>query len=443
MGRVPDADHVATLVRDPSTVLSYGLLGAFAFWLYAFGPAVALLRTEIGFSYAVVGVYSATWALGSTVVSAVYPPLVARTGHWWMLWGSSAATALGAVLFMLAHDIAWTLVGGAVLGTAGTAMQLAVQSVLSERHGERRGQALVEANVGAGACAVLAPLALGGLAATAAGWRSAMALPLLALAVLFVVYRRYPGIEDGRRPGGRGAAGQAGPRRPGLSAECWILCFLVGVAVAVEFCVIYFGAELLTARTSLSPTGAATAMTAFYAGILAGRIGGARIVRTPGRSMATLWVSVLLSMGGLLMMMVGSGLAVGLAGILVAGIGVANLFPLSLSLALGAAGPRTEVANGLAQVIGGILVIVAPFFLGALADSIGLTGAFAITPALALACGALLVAGHVASGRSTTRPNSVLEPSAAPGATSPPGPTVPGDPATHRAALPADRTAAT
>lgn len=445
MGRAPDANDGATLVRDPSTVLSYGVLGAFAFWLYAFGPAVDLLRTEIGFSYAVVGIYSATWALGSTVVSALYPPLVGRTGHWWMLWGSSAATALGAVLFMLAHDIAWTLVGAAVLGTAGTATQLAVQSVLSERHGTRRGQALVEANVGAGACAVLAPLALGGLAATAAGWRSAMALPLVALAGLFVMYRHYPGRDAGRHarhlPVG---SSRPGSRRPGLSVECWALCVLVGVGVAVEFCVIYFGAELLTTRTSLSPTAAATAMTAFYAGILVGRIAGARIVRTPGRSMAALWVSVTLSIGGLLMMMVSSGLALGLLGILVAGIGVANLFPLSLSLALGAAGRRTEVANGLAQVIGGVLVIVAPFVLGALADSVGLTGSFAITPALALACGALLVVGHAASRREGT-PHAVTTgaPSTDPAPERPSEPTVPLDPAGIGTPLPADRTGAT
>ena len=53
-------------VRDGVTVLSYGALGSYAFWLYAFGPALALLRAELNFSYATVGVYSAVWAAGAS-----------------------------------------------------------------------------------------------------------------------------------------------------------------------------------------------------------------------------------------------------------------------------------------------------------------------------------------------------------------------------------------
>ena len=36
----------AAFVRDGATALSYGALGAYAFWLSAFGPALALLPAE-------------------------------------------------------------------------------------------------------------------------------------------------------------------------------------------------------------------------------------------------------------------------------------------------------------------------------------------------------------------------------------------------------------
>lgn len=408
VGRRSDEWHGGALVRDRSTALSYGALGAYAFWLYAFGPAVALLRSDLHFSYAVVGIYSAAWAGGATLTSAGFAALVARTGRRRLMWGSAVVSAAGAAIFALAHDVAWTLVGALVLGSAGTATQLTTQSVLSDRHGERRSQALVEANVGAGACAVLAPLALGGLATTAAGWRTAMAVPAVVFVALFAAYRRYPesgkpasGQATGAGSGGHPGGGVRQLRMLRLPGTCWVLCFLVGVGIAVEFCVIYFGSELMATRTALSPTAAATAMTAFYAGILLGRVAGARIVRTPGRSVGALWGSVAVTVAGLVVVMTTGNVVTSVAGILVAGIGVANLFPLSVSLALSAAGPRTDVANGLSQVIGGVLVVVAPFVLGSLADAVGLTGAFAIAPALAVGCGALLATSSLVGRRSS------------------------------------------
>jgi len=47
--------------RDAPTRLSYAALAGYAFWLYAFGPALALLRAELHFSYTLLGVYSALW----------------------------------------------------------------------------------------------------------------------------------------------------------------------------------------------------------------------------------------------------------------------------------------------------------------------------------------------------------------------------------------------
>jgi hypothetical protein len=68
----------AGLMRDRPTLLSYGALGAYSFWLYAFGPAVALLRSELGLSYTMVGVYSAAWSLGAVIAGTGYAPLTGR-----------------------------------------------------------------------------------------------------------------------------------------------------------------------------------------------------------------------------------------------------------------------------------------------------------------------------------------------------------------------------
>lgn len=313
--------------RDPPTSLAYGALAAYAFWLYAFGPAVSLLRSELHFSYATVGLYSAAWSGGAVLAGLGYAQLAVRLHRRAQLWSLALLTTLAAAAFTAAENVVLTLLAALAIGTAGTALQMTTQSILSDRHRSRRGQALAQANIGAGAVAVLAPLALGGFALTPLGWRTAMALPAVAFVAL------YARLRAERLGGELKPARSATLRASSLSKECILLCVLVAVGIAVEFCVVYFGAELLAAADGLSAATAATALTAFYGGIFAGRIGGAGVGRA--RTERTLLAaSIAIAVGGLLLVSLARtpGLAIG--GLAIAGLGVANLFPLSVALAL-------------------------------------------------------------------------------------------------------------
>jgi len=166
----------------------------------------------------------------------------------------------------------------------------------------------------------------------------------------------------------------------------------------VEFCLVYFGAEHLDG-TGLSTGAAATAVSAFYVGILAGRIAGAGLTRVPGRSAVLLWASLALTAAGFVPFWLGAQPLVAIAGLFVCGVGVANLYPLSLALALAVAPGRTDAANALTQLLGGVLVIAAPYLLGSLADRLGLRSAFAVEPVLIALSALLLLAGLKAGGR--------------------------------------------
>jgi MFS family permease len=85
--------------------------------------------------------------------------------------------------------------------------------------------------------------------------------------------------------------------------------------------------------------------------------------------------------------------ALAIAGLAVCGIGLANLYPLSLALALAAAPGNGDTANARTQLLGGLLVIIAPYLLGTLADHFGLRAAFTIEPVLIGAAALLLMAG--------------------------------------------------
>jgi MFS family permease len=277
-----------------------------------------------------------------------------------------------------------TLAGAVILGFTGTTMLTCIQAILSDRHGDQRDRALTEANVGAAACGVLAPLLLGLFQATPLGWRAALVLPAVALAGLYLRYRHLPlPSAPARRVADR-------PER--LSRSCWLLAGMVAVGIAIEFCVIYFGAEALTA-TGLRTGLAVTAMSSFYLGILSGRLGGAYLTRRPGRAVPLLYVSLAVTAAGFGLFWLADQPVLAIAGLFLCGLGVANLYPLSLALTLAAARGNADTANARTQLLGGVFVIAAPYLLGTLADHLGLHAAFTVEPVLIAAAALLLLAG--------------------------------------------------
>jgi MFS family permease len=370
--------------RDAPTLLSYAAVAGYAFWLYAFGPALALLRAELHFSYALLGSYSALWAAGAALAGVTFAPLARRLPRAALLWCPAAGASAGAGLFAASRSVAVTMLGAAVLGFAGTTLLTCAQAILSDRHGERRDRALTEANVGAAACAVLTPLLLGLLQDTPAGWRPVMGLPVVLFAGLYLRYRH---LLPAKAPTGRPAGGRAR-----LPLSCWLLATLVAAGIAVEFCPVYFGAEVLTAAGLRTPA-AATAMSGFYLGILGGRVGAAWLTRRAGRTAALLWASLAVTTAGFLLFWLASPPVLAITGLFVCGLGVANLYPLSLALTLAAAQGNDDTANARTQLLGGVVVVVALYLLGYLADHLGLHAAFAIELILIGACALLLVAG--------------------------------------------------
>ena len=231
-----------------------------------------------------------------------------------------------------------------------------------------------------------------------------MALPALVLAGLYLRYRHQPlPAAPGTRPAGG---------RVRLPLSCWLLATLVAVGIAVEFCPIYFGAELLTAA-GLRTAQAAAAMSGFYLGILGGRLAGARLTRRAGRTVPLLYASLAVTAAGFLVFWLAGTPVLAIAGLFLCGLGVANLYPLSLALALAAAPGTGDTANARTQLLGGVLVIAAPYLLGSLADHLGLRTAFTIEPVLIGACALLLVAG-VRLGRRAVRPAQPVRPAQRP-----------------------------
>ena len=139
-------------------------------------------------------------------------------------------------------------------------------------------------------------------------------------------------------------------------------------------------------------------MSGFYLGILVGRLGGTWLTRRAGRTVPLLYASLAVTVAGFLAFWLAGTPVLAIAGLFVCGLGIANLYPLSLALTLAAASGNGDTANARTQLLGGVLVIAAPYLLGSLADHLGLRTAFTIEPVLIGACALLLLAG-LRSGR--------------------------------------------
>jgi predicted MFS family arabinose efflux permease len=264
--------------------------------------------------------------------------------------------------------------------------------MLADHHGLGRDRALVEANVGASAAAVLAPVVLGWLATGPLGWRVVMVVPALALVVLGLVFRR----ADLPRTNATGTTGSVSGR---MSTRTWLLCALVGIVVGVEFCVVFYGAQLLHSTTGLDTVTAAAAMALFFAAELVGRVVGSGLTRRPGRGRPLLTSTLVVSLLGMLPLWLSPNPVVALIGLVLAGLGIANLFPLSLTLALTEAEGLTDKAAARSQFFVGTAIALGPLVLGALSDLWGVQRGFTAAVVLAVAALSLLlaVAGDSAS----------------------------------------------
>jgi fucose permease len=114
-----------------------------------------------------------------------------------------------------------------------------------------------------------------------------------------------------------------------------------------------------------------------YLSILVGRLSGAALTRRPGRTVPLLHAWLTITAAGFVLFWLADEPVLAVVGLFVCGAGIANLYPLSVALTLGAAGGHEDRANARTQLLGGLITTATPLPLGSLADRHGLATAFA------------------------------------------------------------------
>ncbi len=384
LGRFIDIVRRVEFRRDRLTWVAYGLLAWFAYLQAAPGLVVPHLRDELGLSYSTGGLLIAAFATGS-VLAGVTGAVAERTlGRRRLFWVSTAVLAAGTVALTLARVPAAMIGATFVMGLSGALLLITIQAALSDQHGERRTIALTEANVAASVSYLFLIAALSLAALTGAGWRAALLGSLALPAIAWWRNRRLPianpPLADG--PGGK-------LPRVFLLAAAMLFC-----TTAAEWCIAAWGASFVEEAADVSVDTAVALMGGYFAGVVAGRALGSRLARRHAAH-RLLAVALLVTAVGFAVLWPAATPVQSLIGLTVIGLGLGNLFPLGLAIAISLAPDRAQLAGGRAVLASSLAVLLAPLTVGALADATSLTTALAaIVPAALLLAAVALALVH-------------------------------------------------
>lgn len=374
----------------------YGMLGVYNYLLSGLGPLMPALRQELNLSYTVTSLHFSAWAAGMILAGMVGDRLVRVWGRRRVFWTGAAGLALGAVALTLAKQPLLTIGSVLLMGAVGSLVLVLIPSVLADRHGARRTLAIVEANILSAATGALAGVLIGLGQATPAGWRGPWLLILLVPLILFV---RLQAVPVPLPPARIEQAGQR-QREARLPVAYWAYWVTVVLVVGVEFSLIFWGADFLTAA-GLDVSAAATTVSLFLWGMVAGRLVGRQVAQRLAAE-RLLPVALGVSAVGFLLYWLSPLLPLTILGLFVAGLGVANLFPVAAALALGAAPGLTNEGGARLSFASGAAILGAPLLLGTLADAVGISLAYAVVPVFIAGAGIASWLGHAWSQERAT-----------------------------------------
>ena len=351
------------------------MLGFYAYMQAALGPATPFLRAELHLNYTVAGLHLTAFALGMVIAGSTADAAAERLGRYRVFWIGGGCMTLGGLLFIAAQTVVLSIAASFSMGFLGTYLLVMVQSTLSDHHGAKRAIALTEANIGASGFATLAPLLIGLGAKTGVGWRLGYGVGALMWGIAYFSQRRTPIPKDN----GIQTADSPAPsqKKKALPRLFWLYWGVIFIGVAVEWSVLFWTADFLETHVGFSRSDASTLVSVFLIAMIMGRFIGSRLTHylsaetvlniaiwTAGIGFPIYWLSEVKLLN--------------LVGLYVVGIGVANLFPMCLSIASDIGVDRSDAASARVSLAGGSAILILPQILGSLADQVGIFNAFSV-----------------------------------------------------------------
>jgi fucose permease len=358
-----------TFHRNRFTWLAYLSLAVYGYFLNALGPITPFLKDELSLTYTVSSFHFTAFAVGILLIGVGGHVLIQRIGQQPSLWLGLFGMSLSVLLLVTGSNPLITVGACFLMGWVGSLILAIVPAALSEQHGESKAVALSEANVISSLFAACAPLLVGWFA-DSIGWRWSLGLIALVPILMFIGLGSNSSTTVSAGPGSM----QSKKTLPWLY---WIYWIAIVLAVSVEFCMVFWSADYVEQVLGLVRADAARSVSLFLAAMILGRALGSRLVQRFS-SRAVVLVAIVIAAIGFLLFWIATNLFLSLSGLFLAGLGVASLYPLILSLAISAAEGNTVQAGARATLASGTAILALPLILGRLADAVGIRAAYGI-----------------------------------------------------------------
>jgi len=359
-----------TFHRDRFTWLAYLSLAFYGYFLNVLGPITPFLKEELRLTYTVSSFHFTAFAVGILLIGLGGHLVIQRLGRQRSLWLGIFGMSVSTLFLLMGKNPVITVGASFLMGLVGSLILAIVPAALSDQHGERKAIALTEANVIASLFATSAPLLVGWLSASI-GWRWALGMPaFFPILMMLGLGRNSSEAAISTQPETHKAS------QP-LPALFWVYWSAIVLAVSVEFCMVFWSANYLEKVLGLAKANAAQAVSLFLGAMIVGRVLGSRLVQRFS-TRAVVSISILIAGVGFLLFWRTETPWLGLSGLFLTGLGVANLYPLILSLAINAADGNTVQAGARATLASGTAILALPLLLGGFADAVGIRLAYSV-----------------------------------------------------------------
>ncbi|WP_138735022.1 MFS transporter [Modestobacter excelsi] len=377
---------------DPSPSRLWAAVAAlFALDGFVFGSWAARVpdvSAVTGAGHTALGVALLCLSLGALACMQLTGALCARLGTGLTAAVAGIAASACAVLPGFATGVPSLCAGLLVFGAATGAVNVAANSVGVQVEA-RAGRPLLSGLHAAFSAGGLLGALLGGLASALVGVTPhLLAVAVLGLAVMAWAGPVLAGADAGTRTAAQAAPGTAADPGPRPTAVLVVLGAVAGATAYGEGALSDWGALHLREQLHAAPALAAAGYAGFSSAMAVGRLAGGRLVGALGER-RLLVGGALVAAAGALTAVLTTSLPVALAGFVLVGLGLANVFPLAIARA-GALGGPSGVA--LATTVGYTGLLGGPPVIGFLAEHAGLPTALG-TVALMAVLAAVLVLG--------------------------------------------------
>ena len=314
--------------------------------------------------------------MGVAAIFAGYanPHIAHRFGRSRAGWIGLAIFSTGLTMFVIFPPVVLTLPATLITGFGTSMIINNAMTSLSHHYGKAAAVAIPQANGVSSIGFILGTALIGGIAILFPSfWRIGLLMAIPVALALFLIGRNKD-VDDH-------VPDEAGPQRGKLSRRFWISWIAFVACISSEFAVSFWAAALLKDRVGSTAAISTVALVGLGVGMALGRWYSGRLLKRFTLDNQFL-ISIAVQFVGFVAFWLSHIMFISAIALFVIGLGVSIQFALASIRLIALSDNRPDLAIGQTSLAAGIAIAAAPFLLGVLGDSFGISRAYIMVPIL-------------------------------------------------------------